>query len=158
MPGYTGEACELHDAAHGGCPHGCCGHGRCHVTGGRPRFGAEASAALGLTSAGDESRSCECYAGWAGEDCCAPAISERCPHSCSGHGVCRNGVCDCMPSYGGAGCERLLPHACPLGCSAHGECRDGACVCERGFGGEGCERGDAYGAAAANELPPLAAW
>ena len=48
-----------------------------------------------------------------------------CPHACSGHGSCSNGVCQCFPGFTGDACQRL---ACPTSvvgeeCSGHGTCQ-----------------------------------
>ena len=82
--------------------------------------------------------------------------SLTCASNCSGHGICRQGVCECSVGWGGLDCGTLDASACPNACSAHGHCRPGrTCACERGFHGDACEHGDPFGAVSTNEVPDL---
>ena len=159
MPGRTGAACELADAATDGfCPKACCGHGHCRLGGGPRRAKLSRAASLALGHDGRPTAPvCVCEASWRGADCCEPVRQERCPHACSGNGVClgSSGVCACDAGWAGASCAGLDLTACPRACSAHGECRGGACHCERGFSGDGCQHGDAFGPSSQNWPLPL---
>ena len=68
-----------------------------------------------------------------------------CPRSCSGHGVCAQGVCECYAAYWGVDCA--LRKRCPKGegglkCSGHGACvqHEAACVCEAAWSGPACQQ------------------
>lgn len=76
------------------------------------------------------SPSCICIAPWTGPMC----LDLMCSDTCSQHGQCLNGQCECENGYHGNHCEIYAP--CPNGCSNHGECNfdsntgQGVCDCD----------------------------
>jgi EGF-like domain len=139
------------------CPNACTGHGDC-----------------------DHFNRCKCFAGWDGGDCserkCATGIAwsdeatgvdvAHALTECSNRGTCdrAKGLCQCMPGFTGAACDRM---SCPNDnyCSGHGSChsmqeyaehyRDSSaraytydsqwdskaihtCVCDSGYAGYDC--------------------
>merc|ERR1711871_889810 len=82
--------------------------------------------------------------------------SRVCPGKCNGHGVCRNGTCQCDDGYSGDDCLSL---ACPRGCSGHGICLAGKCLCKPGWEGAACESSgcpnDCSGHGVCNQSQPV---
>ena len=75
---------------------------------------------------------------------------------CSGHGICKGGVCLCSDGWQGDACE---VRRCERDCSGHGTCRvDGVCACFSGFGGPSCSelarRNECSGHAALGMVAP----
>ena len=149
--GFGGDNCaEL--LPHARCPLGCSAHGECRAT--PQRAGALGGTRLShmlpyrVLSLADgvwrhspqptQGVQCECHDGSGGVTCArGVSVAPSCPHACSGHGICRDGLgCVCEAGYGGDDCGIV----CPFGCSGHGRCtEEGACVCEAGYAGARCE-------------------
>ncbi|XP_078380393.1 multiple epidermal growth factor-like domains protein 8 isoform X1 [Oculina patagonica] len=65
---------------------------------------------------------------------------ENCTQGCSGHGICKDGFCQCDNLWRGKACDL---EACPTLClegQGQGHCNysQGHCVCNHGFIGESC--------------------
>jgi hypothetical protein len=78
-------------------------------------------------------------------DTAPECVQVPCPRSCSGHGICAQGVCECNAAYWGVDCA--LRKRCPKGegglkCSGHGACvaHEAACVCEAAWSGPACQQ------------------
>lgn len=85
-----------------------------------------------------------------------PRCFGGCNNSCSFHGVCKNGVCDCDTGYEGTSdcskskilkdfwnskfCTGGPPQVCPNDCggSARGTCVSNKCECNDEFSGDDC--------------------
>ena len=149
--GFIGSACEY------SCPgvgSACSGHGSCFGVG---NCSCNADTTNGFWMEPDCST---CVSGYSGTTCNLP-----CPVNggqvCSLHGVCRDGVCRCDPTYCGVSCEAQGAQcvSCPSGkyggecqyycpgisvaCSGNGVCSegklgDGRCTCRVGYGGDDC--------------------
>lgn len=81
-----------------------------------------------------------CEQGYGGYDC-GRALSYGCPLSCSGHGRCLLGECECDAGFKGEACdvaEARIHRGCPDNCAGHGSCFGGTCRCAEGFGGASC--------------------
>lgn len=76
---------------------------------------------------------CKCHPMFDGETCAIP----RCPHGCSGNGVCDASTltCQCNEGFGGRGCQY---RTCKQKCLNGGHCVDGKCVCAPNFKGDDC--------------------
>jgi len=62
--------------------------------------------------------------------------------NCTGNGLCRHGMCLCLPGFGGSDCGDRMH--CPKRCSGHGACLNtGHCACELGFSGRDCSFSEA---------------
>ncbi|KAM6902401.1 tenascin-like isoform 3-T3 [Xenentodon cancila] len=100
-PGWKGSNCTEPE-----CPGGCQDRGRC-VDG-----------------------KCECFKGFAGDDCAL----EVCPVDCA-HGRCVGGVCICLDGFFGDNCSQSR---CLNNCLGRGRCEDGDCVCDEPWTGFDC--------------------
>ena len=157
--GYFGAACaEVRPAT---CPLGCSAHGTCSRTGrcechdglappacafsagSRLAIIAAAVASLGqappssaLTSAPSTAPSTALTTALTTAHS-TPAAP--CPLGCSGRGHCRGAArrCECLPGFGGPGCELAVPR-CPADCNGHGQCVEGFCECDATWTGAEC--------------------
>ena len=132
--GFGGPTCaEVLPAA---CPLGCSAHGSCG------RAGCECHDGLSPPACAFAAGSRLALIGLAVASL-SPAIprgtgGRKCPMGCSGRGHCRGqGRCECLPGFGGAGCELAVPR-CPADCNGHGTCVAGTCACHSGWAGDEC--------------------
>lgn len=72
---------------------------------------------------------------------------EKCLSSCSSHGRCVHGVCQCFSGYTGAACERRvctkdeIDQQNAKACNSSGSCNANlTCTCNRLFHGDSCQR------------------
>jgi tenascin len=70
--GFSGSECEFRD-----CPNNCSGHGECDTTVGQ----------------------CTCENRWAQVDCSEKECLKKGGLTCNGHGVCKEGECECIGEY-----------------------------------------------------------
>ncbi|RUS80438.1 hypothetical protein EGW08_011807, partial [Elysia chlorotica] len=65
---------------------------------------------------------------------------QNCPFNCSGHGKCKDYVCECNAGYSGIACE---VKNCPEECGPYGTCNSDSeqqrCSCVAGYTGQGCD-------------------
>ena len=148
--GYTSPDCSVKV-----CPGGCSGRGLCYdgtcfcepgSAGSRCELDAHDCNFHGSYS--PSTGRCECSPGWSGLTCEQP----ECTDSCSGHGLCGDGVqppsrrsgrgrCVCETGYAGDACEAKQCHSTSAGiCSGTGVCVDGHCHCPPGRTGPACEQ------------------
>jgi len=66
------------------------------------------------------------------------AKGPTCPNSCSGNGVCSEGVCFCNPGWENADCSLAI--TCPNACSSNGICQYGRCYCDANHEGADCSQ------------------
>ncbi|CAF4023410.1 unnamed protein product, partial [Adineta steineri] len=59
-----------------------------------------------------------------------------CLNNCNNHGICKQGVCICHPSYTGLDCSIAQ---CTDLCSGHGVIEHGQCRCQEGWHGTECQ-------------------
>lgn len=66
-------------------------------------------------------------------------MDSDCPSLCTGHGVCRSGMCLCDLEWEGLDCDTYNPSNCENNCGNAGLCRFGRCFCDPGFTGDACQ-------------------
>jgi hypothetical protein len=79
-------------------------------------------------------KSCECNAGWTGENCDVDMCVEV---NCI-HGTCEDGICQCDDNYQGVNCDLIINPCFEIDCGGHGSCAGGICTCQPGWSGSDC--------------------
>lgn len=59
--------------------------------------------------------------------------------TCSGNGVCKDGICNCASGYSGINCENKTDACKDIVCQNGGQCVNGSCNCPTGYSGKFCE-------------------
>lgn len=82
-------------------------------------------------------------------------VRDPCPsNSCSGHGTCSRGICNCDTGYAGVICDgcaagyigypMCVDDPCdPDPCYGHGTCTGGICTCDAQYSGQNCDECEA---------------
>ncbi|XP_035677399.1 uncharacterized protein LOC118416409 [Branchiostoma floridae] len=104
----------------------------------------------GTCTDGVNGYTCDCAAGYAGDDC-KTDIDECASDPCNNGGTCTDGVngytCDCAEGYVGdtCNCETDIDECASNPCNNGGTCTDGVnsytCDCAEGYTGDNCETG-----------------
>jgi len=128
LPGYEGKACQRTT-----CPNSCSGNGICKTLHEIAKLNSENTewanvdgmdyANIKYQDSWDSSkiRGCECDPGWRGPDCSekeCPSTSDplgghgsESGRTCSGRGLCVQGVCQCHDGYFGQDCSQQRANA-----------------------------------------------
>nr|XP_024214483.1 protein crumbs [Halyomorpha halys] len=94
-----------------------------------------------------ESYTCECVAGFAGDDC-SENIDECLENDCKNNSTCIDGLatytCQCLPGWGGSLCDVDIDECQSNPCLNNGSCIDRLaqflCICPPEFVGETCDQ------------------
>eukprot|EP00058_Branchiostoma_floridae_P022698 XP_002608188.1 hypothetical protein BRAFLDRAFT_125860 [Branchiostoma floridae] len=100
----------------------------------------------GTCTDGVNGYTCECVAGYTGDDC-ETDIDECASDPCQYGGTCTDGVngytCECVAGYTGDDCETDIDECASDPCQYGGTCTDGVngytCECVAGYTGDDCE-------------------